>query len=225
MWLGVRVMSVLFLQPQVNLSLCCTPCHYSAQQTSNPYQNISHHAICLRNADVCPDPANCPVTTDITPGFCVRPFLLRHLPLKRAHNIPPVVTVTLPQRQAVLKPPLYRPFCYSHGICHHLHPLLMQTASHCHYENSAGVVTVWNRLPENPPREKNKRKNKTGFLERQKTNLVFLCASFREIQTHLRKRSETFLCVHPSSWWQVCWSLTEQTVSSQKQASFFWCCE
>lgn len=198
-------MSVLFLQSQVNLSLCSTPCHYSSQQTSNPYQNISHHAICLRNADilahwgVCPDPANCPVTTDITPGFCVRPFLPRHLPLEQAHNIPPVVTVTLLQRQAVLKPPLYRPFCYSHSTCRRLHPLLMQTASHCHYENSARVVTVWNRLAENPPREKNKRKNKTGFLERQKTNLVFLCASLREIQTHLRKRSETFLCVHPSS--------------------------
>lgn len=151
-------MSVLFLQPQVNLSPCSTPCHYSAQQTSNPYQNISHHAICLRNVDVSTDPANSPVATDITPGFCVRLFLLRHLPLERAHNIPPVVTVTLLQRQTVLKPPLYRPFCYSHGICHRLHPLLMQTASHCHYENSAGVVIVWNRLPENPPREKNKRK-------------------------------------------------------------------
>ncbi len=160
MWLGVRVMSVLFSQPQVNLSLCSTPCHYSAQKTQNPYQNISHHAICLRIADiqahqgVCPEPANCPVTTDITPGFCMRPFLPRHLPLERAHNIYPVVTVTLLQRQAVLKPPLYRPFCYSHGICHRLHPLLMQTALHCHYENSAGVVTVWNRLPENLPREK-----------------------------------------------------------------------
>ncbi len=234
MWLGVRVMSVLFSQPQVNLSLCSTPCHYSAQQTQNPHQNISHHAICLRNTDVlghqgvCPDPANCPVTTDIKPGFCVRPFLPRHLPLERAHNISPVVTVTLLQGQAVLKPPLYRPFCYSHGICHRLHPLLMQTALRCHYENSAGVVTVWNRLPENLPREKNKKKNKTGFLARQKTNLVFLCASFREIQTHLRKRSETFLCVHPSSashWWQVCWSLTEQTVLSQKQASLLWCCK
>ncbi len=201
--------------------------------TQNPHQNISHHAICLRNTDVlghqgvCPDPANCPVTTDIKPGFCVRPFLPRHLPLERAHNISPVVTVTLLQGQAVLNLHFTGPSAITRYM-----PPSTSTA-----DANSLALSLWefswsrNSLEQiawKSTKGKNKKKNKTGFLARQKTNLVFLCASFREIQTHLRKRSETFLCVHPSSashWWQVCWSLTETNSLVSKQASLLWCCK
>lgn len=148
-------------------------------RTAKPHQNISHHAIRLWNADilarrgVCPNP-NCPVTTDITPGCRARPFLPRHLPPARAHNIPPVVTVTLPQRRALLKPPLYRPFCYSRGIFHCPLPTLMLTASYCHYENSAGVVTVRNRLLENPPGEKSEEKENRHSGEAKNKSCISL---------------------------------------------------